>query len=53
MRTWFSHTKGEVRGKFIPMVIGNKVCLMMRSGGAIYKPYTWLLREKHNLKAVS
>ncbi len=52
MRTWFSHVKGEVHGKFIPMVVGNRVCLMLRSGGAIYKSREWLLRERKNIKAV-
>lgn len=52
MRTWFSHVKGEVHGKFIPMVVGSRVCLMLRSGGAIYKSREWLLRERKNIKAV-
>ena len=37
---WLVHKNG---------VIGDKLCLILRKGGVIYKPASWLKKEKHHL----
>lgn len=46
---WLVHKKGAIHDLFFPVRIGNKLCLILRKGGVIYKPANWLKKEKHHL----
>jgi len=46
---WLVHEKGLINDLFYPVRIGNKLCLILRKGGVIYKPMSWLKKEKKHL----
>ena len=46
---WLVHKKGAIHDLFFLVRIGNKLCLILRKGGVIYKPAGWLKKEKHHL----
>ena len=46
---WLIHKQGAINDLFFPVRIGNKLCLILRKGGVIYKPDGWLKKEKRHL----
>jgi len=49
---WYKHSQGNVKGLFMPFLFKNTVCLLLKNGGALYRPRDWLKVEHKHLKIV-
>lgn len=52
MNIWFVHAGGKVIEPFCPLKIGDRLFLLLRSGGALPKPLEWLQKEKAYLRRI-
>ncbi|WNP36407.1 hypothetical protein RN333_09545 [Enterobacter kobei] len=46
MNIWFIHAGGKIKQPFCLFKFGNRIYLLLRGGGALSKPLTWLEKEK-------
>ncbi|WP_318375355.1 hypothetical protein [Enterobacter sp.] len=46
MNIWLIHTGGKVKEPFCPLKIGDRIFLLLRSGGTLSKRLKWLEKEE-------
>lgn len=49
---WYKHSQGNVKGEFALFLFKNTLCLLLKNGGALYRPRDWLKLEYKYLKVV-
>ncbi|VYU73707.1 hypothetical protein [Phytobacter massiliensis] len=49
---WHVHKKGEIEDLFYPIRIGDRLCLILKNGGALYRQMKWWQAQRENIIAV-
>lgn len=49
---WHVHKKGEIEDLFYPIRIGDRLCLILKNGGAMYRQMKWWQAQRENIIAV-
>lgn len=52
MDIWYIHAEGKIQEPFCPLKIGSRIFLLLRSGGTISKPLSWLEKERNFLRRI-